>query len=109
MLKTYLEDVLFQKAALVSLLHIDERDLVKIHVVGAGVEVGERMKRTHCHFNLYITHTTKILLSKGTQRRWQNFVQMTLPVYTPNVYVNIILLDTRRENYALKNQYVLND
>ena len=107
--QTYLNDVLFTKRALPRLLQVRESELVDIQVLAPAIEIGERLKRVHAHFSLFITHTTKIILSKGWQRRWQNFIQMTLPVNSAGVYVQIQLLDTSKENYVLKNQYVLSE
>jgi len=106
--ETYLNEVLFTKRALPRLLQVRDDDLVDIQVIAPAIEIGDRLKRVHAHFSLFITHTTKIILSKGWQRRWQNFITMTLPVNSSGVYVQIQLLDTSKENYVLKNQYINN-
>jgi hypothetical protein len=101
--KTYLETVLFTHSALPPLLGLTAKEVLEIDIQAPGIEVGERIKRVHCHFTLVCTHYGKVYL-QGLQKRWQRFVTMTLPVHSYGVYCSIELLDYSAENYILKQQ-----
>lgn len=101
--RAYLEDVLFTRDALPPLLGLYNDEIEDIEITDPVIETGARRHLVHAHFNLGVTHRGKVVL-QGIQQRWQNFIRMTAPWAHAGVYVNIVLLDTRAENYVLKDQ-----
>lgn len=101
--KEYLEEVLFTKVVLAPLLGLKDYLIKEVEILAPGIEVAPKNHRVHTHFTLVCHHYSKIYL-QGMQRRWQNFIKATLPVYSRGVFVSIQLLDYSTENYILKDQ-----
>ena len=75
--------------------------LEHISIDAVGIERGGTKHRIHAHFVMTIQHTVKVVLKKGLQKRWQDFVNSRL-LYSSGSNVNIDLLSGRFLNYAAK-------
>lgn len=73
-----------------------------IDISAIGIERGGIKHRIHVHFVLTIQHHGKVVLKKGLQKRWQEFVNERL-TYSSGSNVTIDLMSGRFLNYAAKN------
>lgn len=83
----------------------DPTRLMRAQLLGASVEIGERYGRIHVHFNLNLTHKTKVLLKHPDGRTINDEVQkwfnQRLGV---SCFVSVRLAETgRAKNYATKD------
>lgn len=79
--------------------------LKRAQLLGASVEIGERYGRIHIHFNLNLTHETKIYLKHpGDGKTINNEVQEWFNERLgKSCFVSVRLADTgRAKNYATK-------
>lgn len=105
--QAYLEEVLFSRLHIPSLLRIREDRLVNVNILAPTIEVSPKRNLVHTHFVMEVTHASQVKLG-GLQRHWQNYIRHTVQPYfrSRGVYVSLDLLDGTAENYALKDQYV---
>jgi hypothetical protein len=100
----YVNTVLLSQDNMSFLLGMPEDSLIEVRVLAPAIEIGTERRLVHSHFKLEILHTGNMTLA-GMQKRWQNFIKMTVPFFTNGVYVNIVLDESSRvANYILKYQ-----
>jgi len=79
----------------------EDGKLRSVTMLNASVEMGEKYKRIHIHYNLSIVHETKVLL-KDANRRLQDWFNLHSPWGT-ECYAKVRLLDSSRaKNYNVK-------
>lgn len=78
--------------------------LKRAQLIGLSVEIGEKYGREHVHFNLNLTHRTKILLKHPDGRTINDEVQKWFNQRLErSCFVSVRLADTSRaKNYATK-------
>lgn len=83
--------------------------LVNVTILSFSVEVGSKLHRLHCHFNLSITHQNGGIIYRRTpnfdpnRRKLRDFFnRIFLQHWTQKCYVDVQLMDTRAKNYNTK-------
>ena len=86
------------------LLCDDVSKLRRKQLMGVGVEIGEKYKRIHVHFQLNLEHQTTVYLrhpddDRTINRQFQDWFNRRLGT---SCFVSVKLTDTRAKNYATK-------
>lgn len=87
----------------------DPSRLKRAQLLNASVEVGDKYGRIHVHFNLNLTHTTKVLLKHPDGRTINDEVQKWFNqqlgiAADQSCFVSVRLAESgRAKNYATKN------
>ena len=91
------------------LLVADPSRLKAVKLQNASVEVGDKYRHVHIHFNLQIEHETEVYLKDPRDGRTINvavadfFNSILEPRLGRKCFVSVRLGDTRAQNYATKS------